>query len=89
MAQVTCMKRGKTWQYRFEGAPVNGKRQRFTKGGFATKKEVQESGMKALVEYENSGLNFIPSELSVADYLDYWMKEYCEINLKPLTCAGY
>lgn len=89
MAQVTCMKRGKTWQYRFEGAPVNGKRQRFTKGGFATKKEAQEAGVKALAEYENSGLNFIPSELSVSDYLDYWMKEYCEINLKPSTCAGY
>ena len=47
MAQVTCMKHGSKWQYRFEGAKINGKRKRFTKGGFATKKEALEAGTKA------------------------------------------
>ncbi|WP_077534319.1 site-specific integrase [Massiliimalia massiliensis] len=89
MAQVTCMKRGKKWQYRFEGAPVNGKRQRFTKSGFSTKKEAMTAGTKALAEYENSGLRFIPSEISYSDYLDYWLKEYCQINLKECSYLGY
>ena len=51
MAQVTCMKRGNYWQYRFEGAKIGGKRKRFTKGGFATKKEAMQAGTKALAEY--------------------------------------
>ena len=89
MAQVTCMKRGNYWQYRFEGAKIGGKRKRFTKGGFATKKEAMQAGTKALAEYNNSGLAFIPSEISFSDYLDFWMKEYCKINLKEDTCAGY
>ena len=89
MAQVTCMKRGSKWQYRFEGAKINGKRKRFTKGGFATKKEALEAGTKALAEYNNSGLRFVPSEMSFSDYLDFWMKEYCQVNLKEVTCSGY
>lgn len=89
MAEVTCMKRGKKWQYRFEGASINGKRQRFSKGGFPTKKEAQEAGNKAMAEYNNSGLSFVPSEISFSDYLDYWLKEYCQINLKEGTCSGY
>ena len=89
MARVTCMKRGNYWQYRFEGAKIGGKRKRFTKGGFATKKEAMQAGTKALAEYNNSGLTFVPSEISFSDYLDFWMKEYCKINLKEDTCAGY
>lgn len=89
MAQVTCMKRGNKWQYRFEGAHIGGKRRRFTKGGFSTKKEAMEAGTKALAEYNNSGLYFIPSEISVSDYFDFWIKEYCEVNLKDSTCVGY
>ncbi len=89
MAQVTCMKRGNYWQYRFEGAKIGGKRKRFTKGGFATKKEAMQAGTKALAEYNNSGLAFVPSEISFSDYLDFWMKEYCQINLKEDTCTGY
>lgn len=89
MAQVTCMKRGNYWQYRFEGAKIEGKRKRFTKGGFATKKEAMQAGTKAFAEYNNSGLSFVPSEISFSDYLDFWLKEYCRVNLKENTCDGY
>lgn len=89
MAQVTCMKRGNFWQYRFECAKIGGKRKRFTKGGFTTKKEAMQAGTKALAEYNNSGLSFVPSEISFSDYLDFWFKEYCQINLKEDTCIGY
>lgn len=30
-----------------------------------------------------------PTELSVADFLDYWIKEYCEVNLKKTTVLNY
>ena len=89
MAQVTCMKRGNFWQYRFEGAKIGGKRKRFTKGGFVTKKEAMQAGTKALAEYNNSGLSFVPSEISFSDYLDFWLNEYCQINLKDSSCLNY
>ena len=89
MSQVTCMKRGNTWQYRFEGAKIGGKRKRFSKGGFSTKKEALEAGNKALTEYNNSGLSFTPSEMSFSDYIDFWVQEYCKVNLKETTTEGY
>ena len=34
MAQISTRKRGNTWEYSFEVAPVNGKRKRKSKGQF-------------------------------------------------------
>ena len=39
MASINVAKRGSTWQYRFEGAKVDGKRKQFSKSGFRTKKD--------------------------------------------------
>ncbi|EET60370.1 site-specific recombinase, phage integrase family [Marvinbryantia formatexigens DSM 14469] len=89
MGQVTARKRGKTWEYGFEGAKIAGKRNRITKGGFRTKAEALEAGNKALVQYNSAGQSFSPSEISVADYLDYWMDNYCKMNLKYNTQLGY
>lgn len=77
------------WEYRFEAAKVGGKRKHISKAGFRTKKEAEEAGTKALAEYNNSGQHFIPSEISVADCLDYWMKNYSEVNNSDNTSAGY
>jgi integrase len=86
---LSFRKRGDKWEYRFDGAKIDGKRKQITKGGFKTKKEAQEAGTKALAEYNNAGIHFVPSELSLSDYLDYWMAEYCKINLKQTTYINY
>ncbi len=86
---MNITKRGKYWQYRFDGATVNGKRQQISKSGFRTKKEAQDAGYKAQAEYNQSGIAFNPMEISVSDYLDYWFKEYVETNLRPNTQYGY
>lgn len=44
--------------------------------------------MKAYDEYINGG-NTKESQMSYADYLDYWMKEYFEINYKYSTAKRY
>lgn len=77
------------WEWRFEGAKVDGKRKHISKAGYRTKKEALEAGTKALAEYNNSGLHFEPTEISVADYLDYWFKNHVEVNLKYNTQLGY
>ena len=85
MSKVNTRKRGKTWEYYFEGAKINGSRSKITKGGYPTQKEAIAAGTKALNEYNNSGLSFVPSEISFNDYIDFWFKEYAEVNLKKTT----
>lgn len=77
------------WEYRFEIAKVDGKRRAISKAGFRTKKEAMEAGVKAISQYENSGKVFIPSELSVADFLNHWIENYAEINLAYATVTAY
>ena len=54
MADINVIKRGSKWQYRFEGASINGKRKQYSKSGFNTKKEALEAGAKALVSLQGS-----------------------------------
>ena len=77
------------WEYRFEAAQVVGKRKQITKSGFSTKKDALTAGTKALADYNNAGQHFSPSEISIADYLDYWLDNYCKINLKYNTQLNY
>lgn len=77
------------WEYRFEAAKVDGKRRHISKAGFNTKKEAEIAGTKALAEYNNAGLKFEPTEVSVSDYLDYWLKNYCKMNIADSTMTAY
>lgn len=89
MAEVNTRKRGDKWEYRFEAAKIEGKRNQISKGGFKTKKEALEEGTKALAQYNNAGMHFEPTEISVSDYLDFWFDNYCKIELKYNTQLGY
>lgn len=82
-------KRGDKWYYSFELGKVDGKRKRVERVGGRTKKEAEAAMRKAIQEYENTGLHFDPSDISVADYMDYWMDNYVRMNLKYNTIQGY
>ena len=88
MGQINIRKRGNVYEYFFEGAKVNNKRTRISKSGFKTKAEAYEYGLRAYEEYNNGGIKR-ESQMSYADYLDYWMKEYFEINFKYKTAERY
>ena len=89
MGRVMVKKRGDYWQYGFETANVNGKRSRTYKSGFKTKAEAMAAGAKAIAEYNEAGLHFVPSEISFNDFLDLWMDAYCKVNLKEVTITNY
>lgn len=89
MAQISTRKRGNTWEYSFEIGKINGKRKRMSKGGFRTKKECLEAGTQAKAQYDNEGMVFKPSELTLWDYLDEWVEEYVKKNCKASTQANY
>ena len=88
MSRVNVRKRGNVYEYFFEGTKVNNKRTRITKSGFKTKAEAYEYGLRAYEEYNNGEVKR-ESQMSYADYLDYWMKEYFEINFKYSTAKRY
>lgn len=89
MGQLGARKRGKTWEWFFESARIDGKRKRITKGGYRTKADAIEAGTQAKAEYDNAGAHFLPSEISVADFYDFWLEEYCKVNLSMDTLIGY
>lgn len=84
------LKSGKlSWGYRFDIAPVNGKRKQLYKSGFKTRKEALKAGMLALQQYENVGEIVTPSDMSLSDYLDLWIEKDCMVDLKPTTILNY
>lgn len=85
---ISIRKRGNTYQYCFEAGKVNGKRRQITKCGFKTKNEAYTAGQKAYDEFIN-GVTSIECNMLYGDYLDYWMKEYFEINYKYSTAKRY
>ena len=89
MSNVRTRKRGKYWEYEFDAAKVAGKRNRISKSGYKTKAEAVAAGAAAMAEYNSSGIKFIPSEMSYADFLDYWIESYCLITLKKTTLDNY
>ncbi len=93
MSKIIITNRGDkkkpSWQYRFELARVDGKRKYASKSGFRTKEEAEKAGNLALAEYLRAGKHFQPSEMSVSDYLDYWINNYCIVNLADNTVTAY
>ena len=77
------------WEYRFEAAKIDGKRKSISKAGFKTKKEAEVAGTKAMAEYNNAGTKFEPSEMSYADFLDYWFDNYVKMSCKYNTQLAY
>lgn len=89
MADINARKRGNKWEYYFEGARMDGKRQRISKSGFATKSEALKAGMQAIQDYESMGCLNNADEISVHDYLEFWIEHYCVPNLKAITVSNY
>ena len=89
MAEVTARKRGSKWEYRFEMALIGGKRKQFSKSGFDTKRDALKAGAEAYAKYNRAGFVYEPSEISVADFMALWAREYCRKNTKPKTQQTY
>ncbi|MGV8153387.1 MAG: tyrosine-type recombinase/integrase [Alkaliphilus sp.] len=75
-------KRGDKWYFSFEASSVDGKRKRIERVGGRTKKEAETALRKALEQYNNAGMHFEPSKISVSDYLDYFISNYIELHLR-------
>lgn len=88
MAGVTARKRGKYWQYRFDGATVDGKRKQFSHSGYLTKKEAIQAGMEAYRRYRRGGTPEKDTDTSIADFVDHWL-ERKTLSVGVHTCEQY
>ena len=86
---VSVRKRGKVYEYRIEIASIDGTRKWLTKSGFKTKQEALHEGALAYNEYYYYGKKNKNRDMSFADYLDYWIDNYCNFNLKYATIVTY
>ena len=84
---ISIRKRGRVYQYCFEAGKVNGKRKQITKSGFK-KNDAYIARQKAYDKFIN-GESATECNMLYSDYLDYWMKEYFEINYKYSTAKRY
>ncbi|HBF8940653.1 TPA: Arm DNA-binding domain-containing protein, partial [Clostridioides difficile] len=82
-------KRGKKWYYYFDAGIVDGKRKKVERVGGNTKKEAEKSLRDAINEYENAGIVFDETNMSLSDYLNFWYKEYVLLNCKYNTQESY
>ncbi|MBU5270146.1 site-specific integrase [Clostridium cochlearium] len=82
-------KKGNRWYYSFYVGTIDGKRKRIERAGGDTKKEAEKALRDALLEFENVGSVLNESNISVADYFDYWFNEYVVINCKYNTQLNY
>ena len=80
-------KYGKTYEYRFEVAPIGGERKWYSKGGFLSEKEARKAGLEKLKRYYTCGLPERSSNISYADFLDEWMENDCKYNSKKTTMS--
>lgn len=87
--KVLTYKRGSLWAFRFEGAKVDGKRQWISRSGFPSEDDAYTAGLAAYNEYQNTGMHVKPTEMSMADFLDLWLRDYCDTNLKDTTLGNY
>ena len=87
---VSVRKRGKVYEYRFETGMVDGKRKWITKSGYSSKSEAFKEGAKAYNEFYYSGTKMqLKENMSYADFLDYWIDNYANLNLHYSTTVSY
>lgn len=82
-------KKGDRWYYSFEMATIDGKRNRIERSGGRTKKEALAKLREAIIEYERGGSFIDETNMSVAEYMKYWIENYVMLNNRLHTQQLY
>lgn len=82
-------RRGKKWYYRFDAADKNGKRFQVERVGGNTKKEASIALEQALAKYHSAGIFKDEENISVNDYMLFWLENYVEKNLSTNSYINY
>lgn len=80
-----------SWRLRWETKdPGTGKRQNVYETFHGSKREAERRWVEREGEIRQEGAGFIkPAKMTVGQYMEKWIHDYCEVNLKPTTVASY
>lgn len=67
---------------------MDGKKKQKWIGGFKTKKEA-EAALAEYIQKTNAGEITLAKDITFAEFLQEWIKNYCEANLAPRTLRRY
>ena len=82
-------KRGNAWEIRFDGGyDADGKRVQKSITVKGTKAEAQRQ-LRGLLATHDKGIPINTSKLTVAEYLERWLRDYVIPNTRPRTSEGY
>ncbi|MDQ0972398.1 hypothetical protein QFZ31_002276 [Neobacillus niacini] len=86
----TIKKEGASWFVLYDAGndPITGKRKQKKKRGFKTKKEA-EKFLNEQLNSINNGTYFEPKDITLSEYLSYWVDNYAKLNLAPRTSEHY
>jgi integrase len=80
------------WRYQFEGEPIEGKRQRFSKAGFSTRGDARNALNGAIIEYqERKELPDQPpsAKETLAEWVRIYLRDYAPERCQPKTLERY
>ena len=80
------------WRYRFEADPVEGRRQRVDKAGFAARSAASDALRDAIEEYQKSKTLPIarpPAKETVKEWVSTWLRDYAPRQCAPKTLERY
>ena len=82
-------KRGNTYQYYFDKASIDGKRQIEYRSGFKTPKEAAAARAEAIAKYNNGGFVPLNNDISFADFSKIFVSELSENRYTLATITSY
>ncbi|MDK2564095.1 N-terminal phage integrase SAM-like domain-containing protein [Romboutsia sedimentorum] len=90
---VRLRKNGK-WEYYFDVGKVidkngNPKRKKISKSGFSTEQDCRKALKDALDEFENKGTVFKDTNISMSEYMKYYMDKYVKLKCKARSIERY
>jgi integrase len=86
----TIKKEGTSWFVQYDAGknPLTGKRKQKKKRGFKTKKEA-EKFLSEQLNSINNGTYFEPKDITLSEFLDYWLVNYAKSSVAERTFEHY
>lgn len=82
-------KRGKKWYYYFEDVNEDGSRKKVERVGGDTKEQAEQQLTTILNDINTTGRYFSGTNMRVREYMQFWLENYAEMNLKYNTQQNY
>lgn len=85
---ASVIRRGSRWSVAVYLGQVDGKKKYSYKFGFLTSTDARRYA-REIENQRDAGIRVSPARMSLADFLNDWLRDFAKPNLKPTTYEGY